>query len=86
MKAKIIKEETKKEFKPFKIELEVESLDEAVKLLKVFDHADIIAKINDGWYIDDIYICENTKRQANAFKKDIASVIKKEIESQGFEV
>jgi hypothetical protein len=38
MKAKIIKEETKKEFKPFKIEMEIESLDEAKILVDMINY------------------------------------------------
>jgi hypothetical protein len=39
MKAKIIKEETKKEFKPFKIEIEFELCGEALSLIDMLNLA-----------------------------------------------
>jgi hypothetical protein len=71
MKAKIIKEETKKEFKPFKVEFKPFKIELEVK-----------SCIDAMSIIDTLYLASPHYVAA----LDLIELIKQEIESQGFEV
>jgi hypothetical protein len=81
MKAKVLKTTAEKEFKPFTLALEVESLREARLLWHVLNKKgllDLLLRAYGEWpYSYDVN---------KEFNIDVFSVVDDEIESQGFEV
>lgn len=87
MKGKLIKSEKEKKFNPFKIEIEVESLDEARLLYHVFNHANLSKKINDFWYSDMGNSLDGYGHVSGTLENtQLCNSISSEIKEQGFKI
>lgn len=87
MKTKLVSNDIKKEFVPFKVELEVESIEEARLLFHVFNHTDLLAIIKEDPkynFIGSKYVATVSKNPCN-YDSD-KNIFETQILNQGYEI
>ena len=83
MKTEIKSTQTKKEFKPFTIEITAETIEDARLLWHIFNCGDIIEKLEkSGYFEEQVYSKQITKY----FDYEDWTKINEEIQSQGFKL
>ena len=89
MKTKLISSEVKKDFIPFKVELEVESIEEARLLFHVFNHLQLFKVIREtpGYksHFDDGSYTTKVALNLGEDENDI-NVFEAQILNQGYEI
>jgi hypothetical protein len=90
MKAKIIDTTVKKEFKPFKLEFEIETVQEARLFYHIVNHADLFRTLYEGNYNQNASYWDNnysTDVVKTICQEDFAyDEIAKRIKDAGYEV
>lgn len=83
MKSNLISNTVEKEFKPFKLELTVETVEEARLFYHVFNHTNLASKIGETWYSTGFDYEKSKGTLSGTF---IGEKISKEIRNQGYKV
>jgi len=89
MKSKIVKRiKEPKKFKPFQLQIDIESLDEARVFFHIFNNGTLVDKIKKGWYRDNESLEDGDYNEL--IIRDLENMayedIELEVESQGFKI